>query len=148
MNDDERKTSDYLKAFVPRPAPTELRSKVLAVAHGIQPSGRFLTLGQWRLAAVCSMLIFVVLAGDFILSGKQARRLDAFLDGRPAAALIRDADRSALAELVGVQEARSMRFLLTRPRPDRASPKAWQIDGNSLTFEEKEDVDVHSKNPR
>jgi hypothetical protein len=148
MNDDERKTSDYLKAFVPRPAPMELRPKVLAAAEGARPAGRFLTPGQWGMAAVCSLFVIGALAGDSILSRKQARRLDALVDDRPAAALIRDADRSALEELVGVQEARSMRFLLTRPRPDKASAtEEWTVRAG-LTIEEKEDADVHSKNPR
>jgi hypothetical protein len=148
MNDDERKTSDYLKAFVPRPAPTELRPKVLAVAEGARPTGRFLTPRQWGMAAVCASFAIAALGGDAILSGKQARRLDALLDGRPTAALIRDADRSALEELVGVREARSMRFLLTRPFPQRTSHQDGRTDRNILAFEEKEDADVHSKNPR
>ena len=148
MIDDGRKTSDYLKAFVPRPAPPELRQKALAAAEGTRPAGRFLTPRQWGMAVACVLVIIGGLAGDAILSGKQARRLDALLDGHPAAALIRDAERSVLEELVGVQDARSLRFLLTRPFPERASPKDGRIDGNFLAFEEKENVDVHSKNPR
>jgi hypothetical protein len=148
MNDDERKASDYLKAFVPRPAPPELRQKALAAAQGIQPAGRFLTSGQWGMAAICVFLIVGSLAGDSILSGRQARRLDALLDGRPAAVLLRDADRLALEELVGAQEARTMGRLLTRPGLVRASAKDGWPDRNILAFEEKEDADVHSKNPR
>ena len=148
MNDDERKISAYLKSFVPRPAPPELRQRALAAAEGTRAAGRFLTTGQWRMAAVCSLFVIAALTGDSILSRKQARRLDALLDGRPAEALIRDADRSALEELVGVQEARSMRFLLTRPLPGRTFPEDGRTDRTILTFEEKEDADVHSKNPR
>ena len=148
MNDDERRTSDYLKAFVPRPTPPELRQKALAAAQGAHPAGRFLTPRQWGMAAACALLIIGSLAGDSILSGKQARRLDALLDGRPAVALIRDTDRSALEELVGAQEARAMRFLLPRPLPERIFPKDGRTDRYILMFEEKEDADVHSNNPR
>ncbi len=148
MNDDERKASDYLKALVPRPAPPELRQKALAAADGARSAGRFLTPGQWGLAAACVLLIIGSLAGDSILSAKQARRLDVLLDGRPAAALIRDTDWLALEELVGAQEARTIRSLLTRPLPERASLTEGRIVGNFLALEEKEDADVRSKNPR
>ena len=148
MNDDERKTSDYLKLFVPRPAPPELRHKALAAAAGIRPARRFLTPRQWAMAAACALLIIGSLAGDSILSGKQARRLETLLDGRPAAALIRDTDRSALEELVGVQAARTMRVLLPRPHPERIFPKGMRTDRDVLAFEEEEGADVHSKNPR
>jgi hypothetical protein len=148
MNDDERRTSDYLKAFVPRPTPPELRQKALAAAQGAHPAGRFLTPRQWGMAAACALLIIGSLGVDSILSGKQARRLDFLLDGRQAAALIRETDRSSLEELVGVQAAGTMRFLSPRPFPERIFPKDGRTDLYILMFEEKEDADVHSKNPR
>jgi hypothetical protein len=74
--------------------------------------------------------------------------LDALLIDRPTASPVRDADRSALEELVGVDQARTMRHQLTRPRHDRATRMEGRIDWNDLALEEKEDVDVHSKNPR
>jgi hypothetical protein len=148
MNDDERKTSDYLKAFVPRPAPPELRPKVLAAAGRPLPSVRYLTPNQWGVAAACVLLIIGALAGDAFLSRTQARQLDALLSDRQAASSDRDAERSALEEIIGVQATRSMRFPSTRTLPERTSHQDGRTDRNILAFEEKEDVDVHSKNPR
>lgn len=144
---DDRTTPDYLERFVPRPAPANLRRKVLAAAAATRPAGSFLTSVQWGMTSVCALLIVGALAGDAILSMRQARRLDALLNDRPAVSPIGDADRSALEELVGVDQARTMRFQMTRPHLDRGSRMEGWLDGNALAFEEKEDVDVHSKNP-
>lgn len=148
MRQEDQTTSEHLKGFVLRPAPEELRQKVLAAAGGTQSVGRFLTPVQWGMAAVCGLLIAVALGGDALLVRTQARRLDALLNDRPAASPIGDAERSGLEELVGVQEARSMRFQMTRPRQDRALRMEGRMNWDDMALEEKEDVDVHSKNPR
>jgi len=127
MNDDEQKTLNYLKAFVPRPAPSELKQKVLAAARASRSSDRFLTSIQWEVAVVCVLLIIGALAGDSILSWKQARRLDA-LDDRPPAAFMDDADRSALEELVGADGVKHIRLQLTRFLRELAYPKEGRID--------------------
>jgi hypothetical protein len=148
MRRDDQTASEHLKGFVPRSAPPEMRQKVLAAAEGTQLIGRFLTSAQWGMAAVCALLIIGALGGDTLLSRTQARRLDALLNDRLAASPVRVDDRSALEEIVGVQEARSMRLLLTRPRQEKASAtEGWTVR-TVLTIEEKEDADVHSKNPR
>jgi hypothetical protein len=145
---DDRSTPEEFKGFVPRPAPAELRQRVLAAAEGIRPAGRFLTPAQWGIAALCTLLIIGALAGDALISRSLAGRLDVLLNEPPAASPAGDSDRAGLEELVGVDQARLMRHQLTRPRHDRALRMEGRANWNDSALEEKENADVHSKNPR
>jgi len=148
MNRDDRSTPEELKGFVPRPAPPHVRQKALAATEGIRPAGRFLTPAQWGIAAACALLIIGALAGDALISRSLAGRLDVLLNERPAASPAGDADRVGLEELVGIDQARTIRRQWTRPRPNRALQIEERMDWNDRAVEEKEDADVHSKNPR
>jgi hypothetical protein len=148
MNKDDHGLPEELKDFVPRPAPPHLRTKVLAAITTTPPAGRFLTPGQWRMAAACALPMIGALAGDALISRSLAGRLDILLNKSQAASSVGDADRAGLEELVGIDQARSLRRLSTRPRHDRASRVEEQMDWNDRALEEKEDADVHSKNPR
>ena len=58
------------------------------------------------------------------------------------------ADRAGLEELLGADQARSLRLQSTRPRRDQAIWMEGRMDKDALAFEEKEDADGYSKNPR
>ncbi len=148
MNKHDRSVPDGLKGFVPRPAPPHVRQKALAAAEGIRPVGRFLTPAQWGMAAACTLLVIGALAGDAVLSRTIAGRLDALLNERPAESAAGHADRAGLEELLGADQARSLRLQSTRPRHDQAIWMEGRMDKNALAFEEKEDADGYSKNPR
>ena len=148
MNEDDRGLPEALKGFVPRPAPPHLRTKVLAAATAIPPIGRFLTAAQWGMAAACVLLILGALSGDAFISVTQARRLDTILNDRLAESAARNSDRAGLEELLGADQARSLRLQPTRPRHNQAIWMEGRMDKDALAFEEKEDADVHSKNPR
>jgi hypothetical protein len=148
MNKDDRNTPDALKGFVSRPAPPYLRTNVLTAAKGIRPAYGFLTSAQWGMAAACVLLILGALSGDAFISVTQARRLDTILNDRLAESAARNSDRAGLEELLGADQARSLRLQPTRPRHNQAIWMEGRMDKDALAFEEKEDADVHSKNPR
>lgn len=148
MRQEDQTTSEHLKGFVLRPAPPELRQKVLAAAGGIRSAGRFLSPVQWGMVAACVLLMIGSLAGDALISRSLAGRLDILLKEGPAASPGGDADRAGLEEFVGVDQARSLYMQSTRPRHDRASRIEERMDWKDRAVEEKEDADVHSKNPR
>jgi hypothetical protein len=148
MTRDDRSTPEEFKGFVPRPAPANLRQKVLAAAAATRPAGSFLTSVQWGMAAVCVLLIIGALAGDVFISRTLAGRLDVLLNEHPAASPVGDSDRAGLEELIGVDQARSIRQPLIRPRQNRALRMEGRMNWDDMALEEKEDVDVHSKNPR
>ncbi len=148
MNKRDRSVPDGLKGFVPRPAPPHVRQMALTAAERIRPVGRILTPAQWGMAAACSLLVIGALAGDAVLSRTIAGRLDALLNERPAESAAGNADRTGLEELLGADQARSLRLLSTRSRYDQAIWREVRMDKDVLAFEGKEDADGHSKNPR
>jgi hypothetical protein len=88
------------------------------------------------------------LAGDALISRSLAGRLDILLNKGSTAPSAGDADRAGMEELAGIGQARSLRRPSIRPRYDRASRVEERMDWNDRALEEKEDGDVHSKNPR
>ena len=148
MNEDDRGLPEELKDFVPRPAPPHLRQKVLAGAAAIPPAGRFLTTAQWGLAAACALLVFGALAGDAVLSRTMAGRLDSLLSERPTDSMAAGADRAGLEEILGAAQARALYAPSARPRQDRINRMEGQGNWDESAMEDKENADVHAKNPR
>jgi len=150
MTRDDRSTPEEFKGFVPRPAPANLRQKVLAAAAagGTRPVGRFLSQVQWGMAAACAFLIIGALAGDAFISRTLAGRLDVLLNEHLAASLAGDSDRAGLEELIGVDQAHSIRQPMIRPRQDRALRMEGRMNWNDMALEEKEYADVFTKSPR
>jgi hypothetical protein len=148
MNKDLREAPDELKDFVPRPAPPHLRRKVLAAAATIPSGGRLLTAAQWGLVVACALLAIGALAGDAVLSKTLAGRLDVLLDKRPAAFPVTDADRTGLEEILGADQVRLLGTKMNRLRRDSAARIDGRMEGGVSNLEDKEDADVHAKNPR
>jgi hypothetical protein len=144
MNKDNRGLPEALKNFVPRPAPPHLRTKVLAAAAAVPPSGRFLTAAQWGIAAACALLVIGALAGDAVLSRTMAGRLDVLLNECPVVPPITDADRMGLEEIFGADQVRLLDIKTTRIRRDSAARIDGRIDDGVSSLEGKEDADVHS----
>jgi hypothetical protein len=148
MNKDDRGLPEVLKDFVPRPAPPHLRRKVLAAAAAIPPAGRFLTAAQWGMAAAGALFVIGSMIGDAVLSKTMAERLDVLFDERPTASSVANADRTGLEEIIGADQVRLLGTKTIRPRRDAAARFDGWIEGRGSSLEDKEDADVHAKNPR
>lgn len=79
---DERDIEKVLEQFSPKPAPPELRPRILEAARRASESRRILTPAwDWMLAASLVLMAAVTLA-DWRLSSREQKRLSSFLDGR------------------------------------------------------------------
>jgi len=142
MKRDDRPSSDLLKGFVPRPAPPELRSRVLSAARAVRLAAGFWSPIQWAAAVGCGLSIVVLLAAGARLAHRLSGRMDVLLAGTRGAAAAVEAVSPELREAVGVALAdRSWH----RPAPERPRPVQREVlDWESV----EEDVDAGTKNPR
>jgi len=78
---DERDIEKLLERFSPKPAPPELRARVLGAAEREKFACRILTPAwRWAFATSLVLLAFVILA-DWRLSSGELKRLSSLLDG-------------------------------------------------------------------
>jgi hypothetical protein len=156
MTDDEiGRIEDALRKLGPKPAPPELRDRVLEAAFRARRTDRAMTPGSWRLAAGCALLITAAMAGDLVLTSGQGQKIEALLAlPAPIRAVpeaersVPDVDKPILDEVRDIAGPRGMfvrRSDAGRPRGSGMSPRAELA---AFLSEEGEIDHVHSKGPR
>jgi len=102
MTEDEKSVGELLRKFTPRPAPPELKRRILAAAGERDDRGRFFSRAQWRAAAVFSSLILASAAWDALSVGRSARGASALLAGPANSdAATQQLDQELIREVAG-----------------------------------------------
>ena len=69
MTEDEKRVGDFLRKFGPRPAPPELKRRVLAAAGVARGQDAFFSRAQGRAAAAFGFLLLAAIVGDALFAG-------------------------------------------------------------------------------
>jgi hypothetical protein len=73
MSEEKRDVEEFLRRFTLRPAPTDLKRRVLTGADATKGRELFFTRSQWRAAAASGLLILTSLVADAWISGRSMR---------------------------------------------------------------------------
>jgi|GEM_PF-5431890 len=102
MSQEKKRVEESLREFTPRPAPEELRRRVLAAAESSKRKDRFLSPAQRRASAAFGLLIAAAVGGDALLAGSPGRGVQGILAGtRGAAAESEKIDSDLIREIAG-----------------------------------------------
>ena len=102
MSEEKKPLEELMREFAPRPAPPELKRRILAAASKSREVGGFLSRPQLRAAAVLGLMMTASLVGDAWFEGRYARVWKDLMSGnaniRAAEAGI---DRDLIREISG-----------------------------------------------
>lgn len=102
MSQEKKRVEEVLREFTPRPAPPELKPRVLAASEPAREREFFFTRFQWRAAAALGLLALASLIGDVWFEGRSARAWRALITGMaPLRAMDAGIDRDLIREISG-----------------------------------------------
>jgi hypothetical protein len=81
MSEEKKPLEELMREFTPRPAPPELKRRILAAASKSRELGGFLSRPQLRAAAVLGLMMTASLVGDAWFEGRSARAWKALESG-------------------------------------------------------------------
>jgi hypothetical protein len=102
MSEEKKPLEELMREFVPRPAPPELKRRVLAAASKSREVGGFLSRPQLRAAAVLGLISIAALAADAWFAGRTARGAEEILAATESGgAESRKIDQDLIREIAG-----------------------------------------------
>lgn len=114
MSQEKKCIEELLREFTPRPAPPELRRRILAAASEPKELGRFLSPAQKSAALALGFLILASLAGDAWFARRSELGLRTLLAGTGSAGTsARMIDQDLIREISG-QDRNLERWILER----------------------------------